>query len=85
MPPNVHIIHKQLSEENLSQIEGELDRGQIIFLDCGAYIEKFQDDIAKIKDTIDALKKVCFRRGGAFGRIGTELLILTPNPQIKLF
>jgi SepF-like predicted cell division protein (DUF552 family) len=85
MAPNVHIVHKQLTEDNFSQIQAELDNGHVIFLDCGAYIEKFQDDIVKIKDTIDALKKVCFHRGGAFGRIGTELLILTPNPQIKLF
>ena len=80
----IFISQRQLTDQNdLPQIENELKKGQILFLKTGQFFE--QTEVIKLKSTIDFLKKTCANLGGSIGRIGPDLLVLTPNENIKLY
>ena len=83
---HIYISQRQLADQkDLSQIETELKNGQILFLKTGKYFEQYQDEVIKLKTTMDFLKKICLNIGGSIGRIGPDLLVLTPNERIKLY
>ena len=77
---HIYISQRQLADQkDLSQ------QGQILFLKTGKYFEQYQDEVIKLKTTMDFLKKICLNIGGSIGRIGPDLLVLTPNERIKLY
>ncbi len=81
---HIYISQRQLTDQkDLSQIENDLRGGQILFLKTSQYFE--QTEVIKLKTTIDFLKKTCANLGGSIGRIGSDLLVLTPNEKIKLY
>jgi len=82
----IYISQRQLTDQkDISQIENDLKNGQILFLKTGKYFEQYQDEVIKLKTTMDFLKKICMKIGGSIGRIGPDLLVLTPNEKIKLY
>lgn len=83
---HIYISQRQLTDQrDLSQIENDLKNGQILFLKTGQFFEQYQDEVIKLKSAIDQLKKICISFGGSIGRIGSDLLVLTPNEKIKLY
>jgi len=81
---HIYISQRQLTDQkDLLQIETELKNGQILFLKTSKFFE--QTEVIKLKTTIDFLKKTCANLGGSIGRIGPDLLVLTPNEKIKLY
>ena len=88
VPPTsrMYILRRSLKEEaDLSKIEASLRTGHIIFIETSKFFDLHQDDVVMLKRTMDQLKKISLRRGGSMGRIGKNLLILTPNSETKLF
>jgi SepF-like predicted cell division protein (DUF552 family) len=81
----IYISQRQLNEKDLSQIEKDLRGGQILFLKTGQFFEQYQDEVIKLKGAMDQLKKICLSFGGSIGRIGPDLLVLTPSEKIKLY
>ena len=82
----IYISQRQLTDQkDLPQIKSELKNGQILFLRTNNYFEQYQDEVIKLKQMIDKLKKICLNFGGSIGRIGPDLLVLTPNEKIKLY
>jgi len=82
----IYISQRQLTDQkDLPQIESELKNGQILFLRTNNFFEQYQDEVIKLKQMIDQLKKICLNFGGSIGRIGPDLLVLTPNEKIKLY
>ena len=61
-----------------------LSQGQILFIQTGKYFAQYQDDVVKLKDTMDQLRNICVRRGGSIGRVGENILVITPNKHFKL-
>jgi len=83
---HIYISQRQLTDQkDLSQIETELKSGQILFLKTSKFFEQYQDEVIKLKQMIDQLKKICLNIGGSIGRIGSDLLVLTPSEKIKLY
>lgn len=83
---HIYISQRQLTDQkDLLQIENDLRGGQILFLKTSKYFEQYQDEVIKLKTTMDFLKKTCANLGGSIGRIGPDLLVLTPNEKIKLY
>ena len=83
---HIYISQRQLTDQgDLSQIENDLKSGQILFLNTGQFFEQYQDEVIRLKQMIDQLKKICLNYGGSIGRIGPNLLVLTPNEKIKLY
>ncbi len=84
-PPNVQISHLELSlKSDLSEITHHLNLGQLLFIQTGKYFTQYQDDVVKLKDTMDELKNICLRQGGSLGRVGANILIMTPSKNFKL-
>jgi len=82
----IYISQRQLTDQrDISQIESDLKNGQILFLKTGQFFEQYQDEVIKLKGAMDQLKKICLNFGGSIGRIGPDLLVLTPNEKIKLY
>ena len=82
----IYISQRQLTDQkDLSQIETDLRANKILFLKTGQFFEQYQDEVIKLKQMIDQLKKICVNIGGSIGRIGPDLLVLTPNEKIKLY
>ena len=82
----IYISQRQLTDQReISQIESDLKKGQILFLKTGQFFEQYQDEVIKLKGAMDQLKKICLSFGGSIGRIGPDLLVLTPNERIKLY
>ena len=83
---HIYISQRQLTDQkDLPQIETELKNGQILFLKTSNFFEQYQDEVIKLKQMIDQLKEMCLNIGGSIGRIGSDLLVLTPNEKIKLY
>lgn len=83
--PHIQISQLELPlKQNLSEIEHFLSQGQVLFIQTGKYFAHYQDDVLKLKDTMDQLKKICIRRGGSMGRVGENILIITPHKNFKL-
>jgi len=83
---NIYILQRQLTDQkDLLQIEKDLRAGQILFVKTNHFFEQYQDEVTKLKNTVDFLKKTCENLGGSIGRIGPDLLVLTPNEKIKLY
>ena len=82
----IYISQRQLTDQkDISQIESDLRANKILFLKTSQYFEQYQDEVIKLKQMIDQLKKICLNIGGSIGRIGPDLLVLTPNEKIKLY
>jgi len=83
---HIYISQRQLTDQkDLSQIENDLRANKILFLKTSQFFEQYQDEVIKLKQMIDQLKKICLNFGGSIGRIGPDLLVLTPNDKIKLY
>ena len=83
---SIYISQRQLTDQkDLSQIENDLRANKILFLKTSQFFEQYQDEVIKLKQMIDQLKKICLNFGGSIGRIGPDLLVLTPNEKIKLY
>jgi SepF-like predicted cell division protein (DUF552 family) len=82
----IYISQRDLSEEKeLSQIETDLKGGKILLLNTEPFFELHQDNLVSLKNAMDQLKIMCSRVKGSIGRIGDNLLIITPNERIKLY
>ena len=73
------------NQHELGQIEAKLQDGNILFVKTRNVFDLYQDEIVVLKNLFEKLQRVCNRYGGSMGRIGKNLLVLTPNKQIKLY
>ena len=82
----IQILQKELKiNKNLTEIENGLKVGQILFVKTNKFFENFQDDVLTLKDTIDRLKKICERRNSSMGRIGNDILVISPKKITKQY
>ncbi|MHA1901424.1 MAG: hypothetical protein ACTSW5_11060, partial [Promethearchaeota archaeon] len=62
---NIYILQRQLTDQkDLLQIEKDLRAGQILFVKTNHFFEQYQDEVTKLKNTVDFLKKTCENLGG---------------------
>ena len=73
-----------MDHHDLAQVQSELNHG-ILFLNTAPFFAKYQHDVLTLKNTIDELKKMVLRKGGSVGRIGENILVLSPRKDVKLF
>ncbi|MHA1522335.1 MAG: hypothetical protein ACTSVZ_02540 [Promethearchaeota archaeon] len=82
----VYIKKIELQDEHdFKKISKNLNQNRILFVQTKLYFESHRDDIITLRKTMNQLKQICLRNGGSMGRIGEDILVLTPNPQIRLF
>ena len=83
---HIYISQRQLTDQkDLPHIENDLKANKILFLKTSQFFEQYQDEVIKLKQMIDQLKEICLNIGGSIGRIGPDLLVLTPSEKIKLY
>lgn len=70
---------------DIKKISQNLSLNRILFVQTKLYFEQHRDDIIVLRDTMNQLKKICTQNGGSMGRIGEDILVLTPNENVKLF
>ena len=63
-------------------IRKDLLDGNIMVLNAEHLLES--NSVLELKRAIDQLRGSCKELGGSIGRIGDRLLIITPNPYIKI-
>ena len=56
-----------------------------MFLETAAFFEKYDQDIVQLKQAIDKLNNQCAKQGGQIARIGSDILVLTPNANIAIY
>ncbi len=78
-------LSKFHSISEVDSIKRELAKGNVVFLDFSEFLEDDSNDTVDLKRGIEQLRGYCQETGGDIGRIGEELLILTPNKKIKIF
>lgn len=78
-------LSKFQSISEVDSIKRELAKGNVVFLDFSEFLEEDSNDMVDLKRAIEQLRGYCQETGGDIGRIGEELLILTPNKKIKIF
>ncbi len=72
-------------EKDFKRIDRNLAQNRILFIQTKLYFENHQEDLVTLRNTMNQLKQICLRNGGSMGRVGGDILVLTPNPQIRLF
>lgn len=83
---NVNISQLELNiKGDLSEITSQLLHNKILFVQTQKFFEYHQDNVVLLKNTMDQLKKICIKQGGSIGRIGDDILVISPNPNVKLF
>ncbi len=70
---------------DLVRVEEDLKSGAIVFLETAAFFEKYDQDIVQLKQAIDKLNNQCAKQGGQIARIGSDILVLTPNANIAIY
>ncbi|MHA1775310.1 MAG: hypothetical protein DRO88_05095 [Promethearchaeia archaeon] len=84
--PPVYIRKLELQDQrDLKHISENLAKNRILFVQTRLFFEQHQHDLITLKNTMNKLKQICMRHGGSVGRIGDDILVLTPNDQIKLY
>ncbi len=86
-PENPIFIERfDLTEKSdIGHIQSNLAKGRILFVDTEKFFETYESNVVVLKKTLDKLKNACIRMGGSVGRIGKDLLVLTPGDQVKLY
>lgn len=83
--PAMYISQYSLTcSEDLAKIEKDLKAGKILFLQTSGFFKQFEDNVLMLKSTIEELKKIVSTKRGTIGRIGADILVLTPHNRIKL-
>ncbi len=83
--PAMYISQYSLtSSEDLPKIEKDLKAGKILFLQTSRFFTEFEDNVLMLKSTIEELKKIVSSKRGTIGRIGADILVLTPHNHVKL-
>ena len=83
--PAIYISQYSLtSSEDLPRIEKDLKAGKILFLQTSGFFTQFEDNVLMLKSTIEELKKIVSTKRGTIGRIGADVLVLTPHNHVKL-
>ena len=72
------------SIEQVADIKKQLSKRKILIINAKELFERNTMPIEELRMAIEEIKKYLKRRGGSIGRIGGNLLILTPSPQIKI-
>ena len=72
------------SIEQLDDIKKQLSKRKILIINARELLEGKRMPIQELKMAIDEIKRFLKRCGGSIGRIGDNLLILTPSPQVKI-
>lgn len=85
MPSTPIEIRKTSIEDalDLTVIEGDLRAGKILFLETKRFFAKYEEDILLLKKSIDSLQNLCLQAGGGVARIGEDILVLNPHPNIS--
>ena len=78
-------LRNELNEKDFKRIDRNLAQNRILFIQTRLYFENHQEDLVTLRNTMNQLKQICLRNGGSMGRVGGDILVLTPNPQIRLF
>ena len=73
------------AKSDLGQIQSNLADGRVLFIDTQKFFEAYEGNVVVLKKTMDKLKKACIRMGGSIGRVGSDILVLTPGDRVKLF
>ena len=79
------LLSKFQSISEVDMIKRELAKGNVVFLDFSEFLEEDTNEMVDLKRAIEQLRGYCQEIGGDIGRIGEQLLILTPNRRIKIF
>jgi SepF-like predicted cell division protein (DUF552 family) len=74
-----------MDHHDLAQVQSELNHGKLLFLNTTPFFAHYQNDVLALKNIIDELKKMVLRKGGSIGRVGENILILSPRKDVKLF
>jgi SepF-like predicted cell division protein (DUF552 family) len=75
----------QLNDQtDLPQIESNLRLGKILFIETNRFFAKYKDDIPTLRQTIERLHAVSNQVGGSIGRVGDDVLVLTPNGWVEI-
>ena len=72
------------SIEQVADIKKQLSKRKILIINAKELLERNAMPIEELRMAIDEIKKFLKRCGGSIGRIGGDLLILTPSPQVKI-
>ena len=80
----MYISQYSLTSADLTQIEKDLKAGKILFLQTTRFFSQFQEDVLTLKSTMEELKKIVATRRGTIGRIGSDILVLTPHQNVRL-
>jgi SepF-like predicted cell division protein (DUF552 family) len=82
--PAIYISQYSLTSSDLPRIEKDLKAGKILFLKTSGFFTQFEDNVLMLKSTIEELKKIVATKRGTIGRIGSDILVLTPHNHVKL-
>ena len=75
----------QLIDQNdISQIENHLKLGKILFIETSKFFAKFKNDIPTLQQTIQRIHSVSSQIGGSIGRVGPDVLVVTPNGWVEI-
>lgn len=72
------------SIDDVPRIKRELHAGHIVFLDAHDALCGENADYLELKRAIEQLRAFCNLTGGTIGRVGQDLLVITPNPKVRL-
>lgn len=72
------------SLEDVDMIKEELNERNVMILNVNNLLNSNNNSILELKRAIDQLRGYCRQLGGSIGRIGENLLIVTPNSDIRL-
>ena len=71
--------------EDILRAEEDLRAGYVVFLNTAEFFDKYDQDVAQLKTSIDRLNDACSKQGGQMARIGSDILVLTPSADIAFF
>lgn len=74
-----------LETTNISSISDELKDGNIIIVNIQSYFNAEKTSFINLKRTIEQLSHLSRKAGGEIVQLSKELILITPNPTIKIW
>ncbi len=72
------------SLSQVKEIKSRLMDRKILILNVTELLKKREFQILEFKEALDELKSFLHENGGSMGRIGENILIMTPNSHIRI-
>ncbi|MHA1820728.1 MAG: cell division protein SepF [Promethearchaeota archaeon] len=71
--------------DDVKEIIENLKKGYIMILNAKPLLNQTTSSVLELKRSIEQLRGFCNELGGSIGRLGEDMLIITPDSKIRIY